>query len=226
MRVVGILDGTGAVFDAPLGHGDHPEVIAYEHGFSLRRPIDAQRTARGELVVRWSVMPEPGGRRPEVPPRGQDPGLDLDGIVPVPRQRIAAYAVVVSERGLLATEYSYRTAVPGRWGMPGGGIDDTEQPAAAVLREVAEETDQTVLLGPLAAVQTAHWVGRSPAGVVQDFHAVRLAYRASCAHPTDPRVVDTDGTTAAARWVPLRVWPELAWTSGWRALLSELLAGR
>ena len=53
--------------------------------------------------------------------------------VPVTRQRVAAYAVVLSQRGLLATEYSDQTAVPGRWGMPGGGMDDHESPVECVL---------------------------------------------------------------------------------------------
>ena len=39
---------------------------------------------------------------------------------PVVRQRLAAYSIVLSDRGLLATEFSERTAVPGSWGLPGG----------------------------------------------------------------------------------------------------------
>ena len=103
-----------------------------------------------------------------------------DDIRPAVRQRFAAYAVVTSRQGLLATEYSGRTAVTGRWGMPGGGLDDHEPPTSAVLREVHEETSQEIILGELIKVQTSHWVGRSPYGSIEDFHAVRLIYRASC----------------------------------------------
>ena len=142
--------------------------------------------------------------RPEVRRQGRDAGLVLgDDVRPSVRQRFAAYAVVTSSRGLLATEYSDRTAVTGRWGMPGGGLDDHEPPTSAVLREVAEETSQEIILGELIKVQTSHWVGRSPYGSIEDFHAVRLIYRASCPHPTDPVVVDEGGTTESARWVPL-----------------------
>ena len=70
--------------------------------------------------------------------------------------------------------------------MPGGGIDPGEEPGAAVVREVHEETAQVVELGALVAVQTSHWVGRSPSGRVEDFHAVRLVYRASCPEPGEP----------------------------------------
>ena len=139
------------------------------------------------------------------------------------RQRLAAYAVVLSDRGLLATEYSDRTAVSGRWGMPGGGIDDGEEPAAAVVREVTEETSQVITLGALIRVQTSHWVGRSPRGTVEDFHAVRLIYRGDCPRPSRPVVLDSGGTTESARWVPLPRWPALAWTHNWRAVLGEIL---
>jgi 8-oxo-dGTP pyrophosphatase MutT (NUDIX family) len=124
---------------------------------------------------------------------------------------------------LLATEFSARTAVPGRWGMPGGGIDDHEQPRDAVLREVAEETQQVVTLGGLVEVQTSHWVGRSPRDTVEDYHAVRLIYTATCPHPTPPVVADVGGTTESARWVPLDQWSALSWTVGWRQVLQARL---
>ena len=73
---------------------------------------------------------------PAAPPL--DPGLVLaEDDEPIVRQRVAAYAVVLSDLGLLATQYSGRTAVAGRWGMPGGGLDDAEEPTDGVLREVA-----------------------------------------------------------------------------------------
>ena len=72
-----------------------------------------------------------------------------------------------------------------------------------MVREVHEETAQDVELGALVAVQTSHWVGRSPGGQVEDFHAVRLVYRAACPEPGEPVVLDVGGTTADARWVPL-----------------------
>ena len=83
--------------------------------------------------------------------------------------------------------------------MPGGGIDEGEAPVAAVVREVHEETGQPVDVGDLVLVQSSHWVGRSPHGGVEDFHAVRLIYRGTCPDPTDPVVHDQGGTTAAAK---------------------------
>lgn len=226
MEVVGLTEETASdpVFRARLEHGADPTVLAYDFGHVVLRPLDAVRDERGELVLQLLVRPSDGDPRPRQNQRGRDPGLVAPpGARPEVRQRFAAYAVVLSDRGLLATEYSARTAALGRWGMPGGGIDPGEQPAAAVLREVTEETAQRVQLQELTAVQTSHWIGRSPRGTLEDFQAVRLVYRAHCPEPTEPAVLDEGGTTAAARWVPVPAWRSLAWTHNWQQLLGELL---
>ena len=229
MRVVGLSEDDGGpgptrVFAHRLVHGTDPAVVAHDAGWTVVKPLTATREEDGEIVLTLLVRPLDGERRPHEPGRGRDAGLELPpGAEPEVRQRVAAYAVVLSERGLLATEYSDRTAVPGRWGMPGGGIDDGEQPADAVLREVGEETDQTVVLDELVSVQTSHWVGRSPRGTLEDFQAVRLVYRATCPEPREPRVLDVGGTTESARWVPLAEWPTLSWTHNWEQLLGSLL---
>ncbi len=224
MRVVGVRDHDVPAFDLHLEHGADPAVVSHDQGFVVVRPLRATRDPDGDLVLTLLVRPAAGEPRPVLPGRGRDAGLQVPaGVQPEVRQRVAAYAVVTSSRGLLATEYSDRTAVPGRWGMPGGGIDEAEQPEAAVLREVAEETDQEVELGDLVRVQTSHWIGRSPRGTLEDFQAVRLVYRATCAEPREPRVLDVGGTTASARWVPLDGWRSVSWTHNWDQLLRELL---
>ncbi|WP_375431473.1 NUDIX hydrolase [uncultured Friedmanniella sp.] len=213
------------LFDVRLAHGADPSVVAHDEGYAVVRPLEAVRSDAGELRLVLQVRVLDGERRPRLGPRGQDAGLVLSpGVQPQVRQRFAAYAVVTSSRGLLATEYSDRTAVQGRWGMPGGGIDDGEQPVEAVLREIHEETAQQVLLGDLVTVQTSHWVGRSPRGGIEDFQAVRLVYRATCPEPTDPRVLDLGGTTSATRWIGLDAWTSLPWTHNWATLLRELLS--
>jgi ADP-ribose pyrophosphatase YjhB (NUDIX family) len=222
--VVGVTEDGAHAFEVILDHGADPDVLAFDRGYIIVRPIDATRASSGELILRLLVRPVDDEQRPRVGRQGRDAGLVLgDGIRPMVRQRFAAYAVVISSRGLLATEYSGRTAVTGRWGMPGGGLDDHEPPTSAVLREIAEETSQEIILGELVRVQTSHWVGRSPYGTLEDFHAVRLIYRASCPHPTEPVVMDQGGTTESAQWVPLESWRSVPWTQNWRVLLSELL---
>jgi 8-oxo-dGTP pyrophosphatase MutT (NUDIX family) len=189
------------------------------------RPVEADLDEHAELRLVLKVRHRrKGDGHPRTRKPGRDRGLkDSPDSPPVVRQRFAAYAVVESDRGLLATEYSDLTAVSGRWGMPGGGIDEGEEPVAAVVREVHEETGQAVDVGDLVLVQSSHWVGRSPHGGVEDFHAVRLVYRAVCPDPTDPVVHDQGGTTAAARWVPATTWQDLTWTANWRQALRRLL---
>ena len=126
----------------------------------------------------------------------------------MPHQRVAAYAVVVAAGQLLLTQLAPRTGAPGRWNLPGGGVDEGEAPEAAVIREVAEETGQVVDGVRLVDVMTQHWVGRSQRGL-EDYHAVRLLHTARCPRPTRPVVHDVGGSTSDARWVPLEELPSV-----------------
>jgi 8-oxo-dGTP diphosphatase len=46
-------------------------------------------------------------------------------------------------------------------------------------------------------------VAPAPNGVLEDYHAIRLVFEATVeADAPDPRVVEVDGTTADARWLP------------------------
>jgi ADP-ribose pyrophosphatase YjhB (NUDIX family) len=223
MRVVGVSESGAAVVTAELPHGTDPARLLWEQGHAVVAPVDAVRDVDDELVLTVRVA-APAGLEPVVREVRSDAGLRLaPDERPEVRQRVAAYAVVLSTRGLLATEFSDRTAAPGGWGLPGGGIDPGEEPADAVLREVHEETAQRVRVGELMQVQSSHWVGRAPNGRVEDFHAVRLIYHAECPEPSDPRVLDVGGTTASARWVPRELVGALGWTSGWRDLLDAWL---
>src|SRR5688572_28720487 len=145
MKVIGVGQDGNVAFDGVLDHGVDPGVLAHDRGFVVLRPIDVARSGDGGLVLRLDVRPLSGEPRPAVRPRGRDPGLVLTGgHSPIVRQRLACYAVVLSAEGLLATEFSNRTAIAGRWDIPGGGLDDHEQPEAAVRREMMEETSQTI----------------------------------------------------------------------------------
>jgi hypothetical protein len=53
----------------------------------------------------------------------------------------------------------------------------------------------------LIDIRTQHWVGRAPSGRLEDYHAVRIIFAASCPEPTDPVVHDVGGSTSDARWV-------------------------
>jgi hypothetical protein len=111
VKVVGVTPAGSVAFAAPLAHGQDPEVLAFDHGYAIERPLDANRGPDRDIVLRLEVEPLSGQPRPQPRLRGLDRGLVLEEVDPVIRQRVAAYAVVVSDRGLLATEYSDRTAV-------------------------------------------------------------------------------------------------------------------
>lgn len=134
-------------------------------------------------------------------------------------QRVAAYAVVTSSCGVLMTQFSDRTDAPGQWGLPGGGLDAEETPDRAVVREVWEESGQLIEVGELALIATSRWVGRAPDGRLEDYHAVRVVYRAFCPEPTEPVVHDVGGTTESAAWLPKADLDLLELTSGWRSIL-------
>ncbi|MDT9592027.1 NUDIX domain-containing protein [Nocardioides zeae] len=131
---------------------------------------------------------------------------------PPRRQRVAAYAVV--RRGhaedpaagadeVLLTRNSARGPHPGSWTLPGGGVEHGEPPALAVAREVREETGVEVEVGNVLGVHDTHFVGTAPHGAVEDFHGVHLLYAARPLADVEPHVVELDGTTDAAAWVPV-----------------------
>jgi 8-oxo-dGTP pyrophosphatase MutT (NUDIX family) len=192
-----------------LDHGADPATELARLGWVARRVTAADAVAEG-LELRFTVeAATPTVRVTRAVPT--DPGLVLeDEEEPEPYQRAAAYGVVTSDRGVLLTELSDRTSSPGRWTLPGGGLDPGESPVAALHREVWEESGQQVEEVRLLDVLTSHWIGRAPSGRLEDFHAVRIVYAAWCPQPTDPVVHDVGGSTESVRWVPRRQlggWP-------------------
>jgi 8-oxo-dGTP diphosphatase len=123
--------------------------------------------------------------------------------MPVRRQRLAAYAIVLADGRILLTQLSHRTGWPGGWTLPGGGVDHGEHPRDTVVRETFEETGQRVVDPVLVDVESEHFEGISPRGVLEDFHAVRLLFTVQVLDPGDPVVHDVGGTTEDARWFTL-----------------------
>ena len=197
ITVVGVVDGR-PVETFVLAHGEDPVVGLGTRGW--QGVIEGVDGVRGDLTLRYAVRPA----EPVDPPLGPEgPGLTDDERLGVdPHQRVAAYAVVVARGRLLLTQLADHTGAPGRWNLPGGGLDPGESATEAVVREVAEETGQVVDRVRLVDVMTQHWVGRSTRGL-EDYHAVRLLHVARCPRPTRPVVHDVGGSTSDARWVPL-----------------------
>jgi ADP-ribose pyrophosphatase YjhB (NUDIX family) len=138
-------------------------------------------------------------------------GLVTDALVdhlPHRLQRVAAYAVVrrvpttPDRPSILLTRLSARAAHPGRWTLPGGGVDHGEHPAVALAREVEEECGLPCEVGGLLGVHDTHFSGHAPSGRFEDYHGVHLLFEATVGDG-EPRVMEVDGTTDAAAWVPV-----------------------
>ncbi|HEX6869518.1 MAG TPA: NUDIX hydrolase, partial [Micromonosporaceae bacterium] len=117
-------------------------------------------------------------------------------------QRFAAYAVATDPRErLLLTRIADGYPGAGQWHLPGGGTDYGEQPGAALIRELAEETGQHGrLLRLLGVASHRDPACLGPEGYPIDWHGVRAFYRVVVDRPTAPLVHDAGGSTADARW--------------------------
>lgn len=202
-----------AVVEGAPGPGDGIDlhtvhvVMAAEVSDHERRdavPADRGRWVRREgedlpLAADGDVDVEPAELLRLTPPVGDGPVL---------RQRLAAYAVVVTDDPLgheriLLTRLSGATPSPGRWTLPGGGVDHGEHPLVAAVREVHEETGMEVDVDRLVDIGSEHFTGRSPKGVLEDFHAVRVLVTATARRVLVPEVLDVGGSTDLASWVRL-----------------------
>lgn len=111
------------------------------------------------------------------------------------RSRIAAYAVIRRASSVLLVRASPLSDFPGTWWLPGGGVEHGENPEAAVLREVAEETGLhgRVMTPPRILADT---VKIAPLGI--DLHTVRVIYGVEIVG--GELAVEADGTSDAVAW--------------------------
>jgi 8-oxo-dGTP diphosphatase len=113
------------------------------------------------------------------------------------RVRVAAYAVCRDDDGrVLLCHIAPSVGAGDIWTLPGGGLDFGEPPAAAVIRELAEETGYVGEVEGLLDVSDRLFRGVEGA---DRMHAVRIVYAV--------RIVDgtlrdeSDGSTDTCRWV-------------------------
>jgi len=144
---------------------------------------------------------------------------------PPRRQRVAAYALLTRGENVLLTRMSERTRIPGRWTLPGGGIDHGEDPRAALEREVYEETGLHVTPGALADVHSSHFTGPRSDGLVEDYHGIHLIFTATVlpeSEGVEPHVTELDGSTDLVAWIERRQALELDLLSAARHALMHV----
>ncbi|WP_036916607.1 MULTISPECIES: NUDIX hydrolase [Propionimicrobium] len=226
MRIIGVT-APGAPISVSLhvDHGLDPKMMLWRSGYVISKLLSAN-LIDDEIVITAQVAGKTQRTKPpRYKARGVDPQLVVQqGEKPIVRQRIAAYAIVRSKYGVLGTVCSPHESIPDFWQLPGGGVELGESPSEGVLREINEETAQSVELDRLIDIQSDHWVGRAPNGTLEDFQAVRIVYSATCKNPTKPRVLEVGGTTSSATWVPANRWRHLAWSSWVRSMLDKHLS--
>ncbi len=129
-----------------------------------------------------------------------------DDAAPPRRQRVAAYALLTRDGDVLLTRMSGRTRIEGRWTLPGGGVDHGEDPRDALRREIYEETGLTAEPGRILDVHATHFTGARADGLVEDYHGIHLIFDAELderSREATPHVVEEDGSTDHAEWLPV-----------------------
>lgn len=122
----------------------------------------------------------------------RDPGVERPR---VQRTRVAAYALCRDEAGqILLVRYAPYIVDTGLWTLPGGGLEFGESPAAAVLRELTEETGLTGEVDALIDVVDRVLDASDGARL----HSIRLVYRVRI---TGGELRDeVDGSTDRCAW--------------------------
>ena len=134
---------------------------------------------------------------------------------------VAAYAMCVDGDRLLLCRVGPGYEATGQWTLPGGGLEFGETPAAAVIRELHEESGLGGEVGALAFVDS----GTGPAGAERGvgygpYHAIRIVYRVNVVG--GELRDELDGSTDTAQWFTRQAASELPLVGLARAALDYL----
>jgi 8-oxo-dGTP diphosphatase len=127
--------------------------------------------------------------------------------------RVGAYGLIIRENRVLLAHWNLPPNEAG-WTLPGGGLEQGEDPATAAVREVFEETGFTVRLDALLGLDSVHYgAGEGadpgpgtdrrmvPGAGARPRHSLRVIYLATILGG-DLRV-EVGGSTDDTRWFDL-----------------------
>lgn len=134
--------------------------------------------------------------------------------MPDRKQRVGAYAFCERDSSdFLLCRMSAKTRTPGTWTLPGGGVLHAEDPAQAVLRELAEETGLTSRVEQLVGLHSNVYESGTTS-----IHGIRLIYRVRV---TGGKLrSESDDTTDHVRWVPCDTLPAITLSDHARVALQ------
>jgi ADP-ribose pyrophosphatase YjhB (NUDIX family) len=119
------------------------------------------------------------------------------------RIRVAAYGVIIRDGLLLLARLHGHS-----WTLPGGGLEAGEDPAAAAVREIREETGFRVSLGAPLGVDTIEVdIAAGPDGAARRMRGVRHLFVATVVG--GKLTHEVGGTTDQAGWFALDQVPDL-----------------
>jgi 8-oxo-dGTP diphosphatase len=110
----------------------------------------------------------------------------------------AVYALIVDETRSRVLMVENRRGRERTWSLPGGAVEPGESLAAAVVREVQEETGVRVVPRELVSVNERRFPTLGE-------HTLFFTFRATLVGPAATALTTTDSEIAAIEWVPVSV---------------------
>lgn len=112
--------------------------------------------------------------------------------------RIGVYGLCLLDDLILLTKLWDQYGAPGHWTLPGGGLEFGEHPEQTLVREFYEETGLACDIGAVIHIGSTVVDPSQKYGRLQ---ALQVVYQVEASG--EPRVIEENGSTVDARWVPI-----------------------